>query len=135
MTIPVEKSALPDSRLMHGDLTDALIAAKKIMYDLRSRAVGKTIFLQRGHTTSSKNVCWTRLEKYCSGWYGFNLVESESSKTADLLIVNENSISCPELLENSRSQRVLVIHDDMAVSRKEKSDCGFLVTAHISLPM
>ncbi|KAM3078801.1 hypothetical protein ACMFMF_003733 [Clarireedia jacksonii] len=135
VTIPVEKSALSDSRLMQGDLTDALIATKNIMYDLRSRAVGKTVFLQRGHITPSENGCWDKLKKYCSEWYGFNLVESENSKTADLLIVNENLFSCPELTEHSRSQRVLVIHDGIAIARKEKKTCEFLVTAHISQPI
>jgi hypothetical protein len=134
VSIPVEKSELPDSHLMHGDLTDALIASKKIMSDLRSRAVTKTVFLKRGHLTSSQNQCWNRLEKYCTEWYGFNLVDSENSKTADLLIVNENSIS-PELLDHSRSQRVLVVYGDIVITHKDKNICELFVTAHISQPM
>jgi hypothetical protein len=135
VTIPVEKSELPDNRLMHGDLTDALVATKKVMHDLRSLAVSKTVFLQRGHVTSSQNECWDKLEKFCSEWYGFNIVDSENSKTADLFIVNENSFSCQELLEHPRSQRVLVVYTDIAIARKDKSVSELFVIAHISQPM
>ncbi|KAI9646301.1 hypothetical protein NHQ30_005742 [Ciborinia camelliae] len=133
--IPVEKSEPPsyDDIISRdtADTTDVRISAEKVIRSLRDRAAGKMISIDRGQLTYPQNNAWDCIQRYCTEWYGFDILESDkNSKTEDLLLINETS----KFPECSPSRRILIIHDAMSSPGMKKKDNQHFI-AHISQPI
>jgi CheY-like chemotaxis protein len=131
-----------------GEINDRVasaIDAQEALKTLRSIASGKTVAIWRNggiHNNSRKrtSLAWDCLEKYCSSWFGFNIVPSqdlEALQKADLIIMEkyDSDFSGLILPFATGSSRILLIREGISSSQTRKSKKASLLSGSIWTPI